>query len=206
MAVLDRDARRLLEAIEEDARDAAERAVQAVFDRLALDALLTPETLKNDPLRLQLRERARQLGRGYAEGDVVLESNEAVRKGAPYLKEELAYEIWHRMLFARFLAENGQLIHREYGPLSIADCAGLAEEAADGRDAWDVAADVAAARLPGLFGALGLASRIALAPEDKQALEALIERLPGELFRASDALGWVYQYRQKRKKEEVNAS
>ncbi len=206
MAALDRDARKLLETTEEAARDAAERAVQAVFDRLALDEVLAPVSLRNDPFRLILRERARQLGRGYAEGEVVLESNEAVRKGAPYLKEELAYEIWHRMLFARFLAENGQLIHPEYGALSLADCAGLAEEAGDGRDAWDVAAEVAASRLPGLFGAAGLSARLTLAPEDKQALERLIERLPGELFRAPDALGWVYQYWQKKKKEEVNKS
>lgn len=135
MAPLEKDLRKLLETTEEAARDAAERAVQAVFGRLALTEASTPDSLKNDSLRLQLRERARQLGRGYAEGDATLQSDEAVRKGVPYLREELAYEVWHRMLFARFLAENDLLIHPVYKtPVSIADCAQLAEESTDGKD------------------------------------------------------------------------
>ena len=50
-------------------------------------------------LRRALRAKARQLGGG-SQAD-----------GLTQLLEEIAYEQWHRMLFARFLAENDLLIH-----------------------------------------------------------------------------------------------
>ena len=50
-------------------------------------------------LRQALRARARQLG----DGDGT--------QGFDPLVDEVAYEQWHRMLFARFLAENGLLMH-----------------------------------------------------------------------------------------------
>ncbi len=39
------------------------------------------------------------------------------------LVQETAYEHWHRMLFARFLAENDLLMHPGGAPLSPAPCA-----------------------------------------------------------------------------------
>jgi len=45
-----------------------------------------------------------------------------------------------------------------------------------------------------------------LAPEGRLALEGILANLPVEVFLAGDALGWVYQFWQKDKKDEVNAS
>ena len=50
-----------------------------------------------------MRARARQLGDDVAAGAVAL------------LVREVAYEQWHRLLFARFLEVNGLLRHPEYG-------------------------------------------------------------------------------------------
>ena len=44
------------------------------------------------------------------------------------------------------------------------------------------------------------------APEGRHALEQILAGLPAEVFAADDALGWVYQFWQKDKKDEVNAS
>ena len=50
--------------------------------------------------------------------------------------------------------------------------------------------------------ACGCASR----PRVDCALEGILDGLPAEMFAADDALGWVYQFWQKDKKDEVNAS
>ena len=52
-----------------------------------------------------------------------------------HLIAECAYEHWHRMLFARFLAENQLLIHSELGvPVTLAECEELAR--VSGRERW----------------------------------------------------------------------
>ena len=48
--------------------------------------------------------------------------------------------------------------------------------------------------------------RLRLAPESGLALESIVEALPREVFTSDDGLGWVYQYWQREKKDEVNAS
>ncbi len=48
--------------------------------------------------------------------------------------------------------------------------------------------------------------QVALAPEHEMRLRNLLDSLPSEIFVASDALGWVYQYWQSRKKDEINRS
>ena len=60
--------------------------------------------------------------------------------------------------------------------------------------------------LPGIFRLDDPCVRLRLAPEDRHALEQILDALPAELFTADDALGWVYQFWQKEKKDEVNAS
>ena len=107
------------------------------------------------------------------------------------------------MLFARFLAENDLLLHPEGAPVSIAEVRELAAEEGE-RDPWVLAARYAAAMLPGIFRADDPANRVALAPEDRSRLEAVLERLPASLFTADDALGWVYQFWQSERKDEVN--
>ncbi len=184
------------------ARTAAERAVAKRFASLALDAAVAPDGLSEDDraLRRGLRRRARDLGRGRVNAD--LDNRGAISAGAPFLIEELAYDAWHRMLFARFLSENGLLVHPEYGvTLSVDDVRELAAES--GEDPWELAASFAAARLPGLFH---LTVPLRLATEDRQDLAKILGGMDPALFTASDALGWVYQFWQAKRKDEVNAA
>jgi hypothetical protein len=200
---LDRGLRRQLERTCVAARDDAELAVGDAF---AVYGVTSPDRLKDDVrnrARLELRKRAIQIGNGRSETLAGYVNESALGKGLPHLREELAYEIWHRFLFARFLAETGQLIPAEYGvPVSMAECNGLAEEGTE-RDGWDVAIRIAAERLPGLFHPT---FDLQIAPEARQKLIAHVESLPEQVFTATDSLGWVYQFWQKKKKDEVNAS
>src|SRR5690606_18193559 len=61
----------------------------------------------------------------------------------------------------------------------------------------------AADRLPGLFH---MTTPLRLAIEDRQELSRILGSLDGDLFTASDALGWVYQFWQSERKKQVNAS
>ena len=47
---------------------------------------------------------------------------------------------------------------------------------------------------------------VQLAREYRLKLEGLVEGLPAEVFAATDALGWVYQFWQTKKKDEINRS
>ena len=173
------------------ARRAAESASRAGVESLAVFADRRPEHLDEDQtaLRNGLRAKWRQLG-----GDRNL------------LVAECAYEQWHRLLFARFLAENSLLLHPQYkAPVTLADCEELAAELGE-PDAWSVAARFAAEILPGIFRLDDPCVRLRLAPEGRDALERILDALPAETFAADDALGWVYQFWQKDKKDEVNAS
>jgi len=184
------------------ARGVAERAVGKRFAGLALSAAVVPDGLSADDraLRNGLRKRARDLGRGRVNAD--LDNLGAIEAGAPFLIEELAYDAWHRMLFARFLAENELLMHPEYGvTLSLGDVRELAAES--GEDPWDLAASFAGDRLPGLFH---LNVPLRLASEDRQDLARILGGLDASLFTATDALGWVYQFWQAKRKDEVNAA
>jgi len=140
-------------------------------------------------LRLGLRAKWRQLG-----------------DDAEVLVAECAFEQWHRLLFARFLAQNDLLLHPRFKtPVTLAECEDLAAEVGD-PDGWSVAARFAAEILPGIFRVDDPCVRLRLAPEGRYALEQIRDAIPGETFVADDALGWVYQFWQKDKKDEVNAS
>ena len=119
---------------------------------------------------------------------------------------ECAYEQWHRLLFARFLAENNLLLHPQFkAPVTLADCDELADELGE-PDGWSVAARFASEILPGIFRLEDPCVRLRLAPEGRYALEQILAELPAEVFVADDALGWVYQFWQKDKKDEINDS
>ena len=195
MAPLPTELRSLLEKAVLAARDAAEGAAGAAIRSLAVDLGEPFQSLDQDQrqLRRQLRERARQLGDG------------SQTKGFDPLVEEVAYVQWHRMLFARFLAENGLLMHPSGVAVTLEECAELAPEEGE-PDGWMVAARYAAAMLPGIFGETGPASLVRFAPEGRQRLEQIIAGLPPPIFLADDSLGWVYQFWQSRRKKEVNAS
>jgi hypothetical protein len=183
--------RKQLESAVLAARRAAEGAARASIDGLGVFADRRPEHLDADQaaLRNGLRAKWRQLG-----GDREL------------LVRECAYEQWHRLLFASFLAENDLLRHPEYkAPVTLADCEDLADELGE-PDGWSVAARFAAEILPGIFRIDDPCVRLRLAPEGRHALEQILNGLPAETFAADDALGWVYQFWQKDKKDEINTS
>lgn len=194
MPVLDSQQRRDLERACTDGRRAAEAACQAAITALAVTEERVPAHLGDEAreLRVALRAKARQLGDPGGTVDLLV--------------AECAYEQWHLLLFARFLAENNLLIHPAYhSPVTLDECEQLAIDL-DEPDGWSVAARFAAEILPGIFRPDDPCVRMRLAPEGRLALEGILAGLPPEVFTADDALGWAYQYWQKDKKDEVNAS
>jgi hypothetical protein len=196
---LDKKLRKQLENTVIKARVVAETAARSALVRLSVGASKPGEHL-SDELRQQrnkLRAHGRQLG------DSLQDNSE---QGIEHLVQETAYEQWHRMLFARFLAENGLLIYEDgVTPLSIQDCFELAEDEV-GVDGWELAGRYASAMLPQIFRVENPVLTIHFSPEHQRALENLLEGLDAETFQASDSLGWVYQYWQTQKKDEVNKS
>ena len=198
---LDRDLRNQLERVVVEARDESEAGAQAALEQLGVGeptpyAHLTPE-------ERDLRRRLRAHGRSLGDERQVKGVQETLR-----LMEEIAYQHWHRMLFARFLAENNLLMYPdpdEPVAVSLEEC----EEVAAGQGAkngWELAARYAARMLPQIFRPDSPVFELEMPPEHQQALEQLVADLPQEVFNASDSLGWVYQFWQSKKKDEVNAS
>lgn len=178
------------------ARTVSEKAARDALRVLGVDQKNLPAALSDDDrnLRVALRAKARQLG-----------GSPDAPEGFDALIADCAYEQWHRMLFARFLAENDLLIHPDGVAVSLEECEELAPSFGE-PDAWMLAARFASEMLPGIFRVDDPCLRVKLAPEGRQALEAIIGGLPREIFVADDALGWVYQYWQSEKKDEVNDS
>ena len=104
MQPLEKTLRNQLERIIKDARDIAEDAARAALEQLGVGEA-TPFTHSSDQdreLRRKLRVHGRQLGD---------KLNGGKEQTIERLIEEVAYEHWHRMLFARFLAENNLLMY-----------------------------------------------------------------------------------------------
>ncbi|MEO9029786.1 MAG: DNA methyltransferase, partial [Ktedonobacteraceae bacterium] len=195
MTPLTTDLRTILANAIVKARNAAEDAAKAALATLAVldEDAFASLTLQQTRLRTALRARARQLG----DGDLV--------QGEHLLIEELAYEQWHRRLFARFLAENGLLMHPSGSPVTLEECGDLAAEEGEA-DGWQLAARYASAMLPGIFRVDDPAVQVQFAPEGRHTLEEIVADLPTMLFLADDALGWVYQFWQTKQKKAVNES
>src|ERR1039457_884022 len=145
MPVLPSDLRNRLENAVKAARRQAEAAARAALERLTVgDAQVGGHlSVEERLLRNRLRAHGRQLG---DQRDAKTGTQSTSR-----LIHECAYEHWHRMLFARFLAENHLLIHEKEGmPVTLAECEELAadEGAPDG---WTLAARYAARLLPQIF-------------------------------------------------------
>lgn len=197
--VLNSDQRRFLDAQTQRAREATQRAAEDALRALAVSEPSRPSYLNDEQnkLRLALRDKARQLG------------DDTARAGAPLtnLVHDVAYEQWHRLLFARFLEVNGLLRHPEYRdiPLSLEDCSDLAYDLGE-PDAWAVAARFASEILPGVFRLTDPAVQVRFAAEHRTALERLLLDIPSEVFTTEDALGWVYQFWQTAEKKRVNDS
>jgi len=206
MQPLDRDLRRKLESTVKSARDIAEAAARGALEQLGVErAAAFPYLTENQrELRRRLRIHGRQLG------DRRDPATEA--QAIDLLVQEVAYEHWHRMLFARWLAESHLLMYPDpVAPiaLTLEECAELAADPATAQgavDAWDLAARFAAHMLPQIFRPSSPVFQVTLPTEAQQALEGLVEDLDPAVFHSADGLGWVYQFWQSKRKDEVNAA
>ena len=195
-----------LENTVKSARDVAEKAALAALRQLAVSEAKAPDYLSDDlkALRRRLRAHGRALGDVKAKDDT---------QGLQHLVWEVAYEHWHRMLFARFLAENGLLMWELGAPVSLEDCQNLVDheqamlegEKLASKTQWELAGKLAARMLPQVFKPQSPVFELAFAPEHQREMERLLAGLPTEVFKASDSLGWVYQFWQAKRKDEVNA-
>lgn len=202
MPPLERVLRNKLEHTVTEARIVAESAARAAIEQLGVGESKTYQHLSDQEkeLRRKLRIHGRQLG------DIRNARTEV--QEIDLLIEETAYEHWHRMLFARFLTENDLLMCPDPDDpvaVTLEECEELAagENAANG---WELAARFASRMLPQIFRPDSTVFQLVLPPEHQQKLEHLVTELPQEVFTASDSLGWVYQFWQARKKDEINAS
>jgi hypothetical protein len=199
MASLDRNLRRDLENAVKKARRVAEAGARQAIEQLAVGhhepwSALSPDLRK---LRNRLRAHGRQLG------DKLDEKKDT--QTIDRLAGECAYEHWHRLLFARFLAENDLLVEPESGmALSLDECRELARER--GVDWLVLASDFAQRMLPQIFRPGDPVLELSLPPEKRQELEELLEGISREVFQADDSLGWVYQFWQAETKSVVNKS
>ena len=112
MTSLDKSLRNQLERTVKDARDAAEAAARAAIDHLGVGDASAPAYLSAE--ERELHRRLRIHGHQLGDQRESKSTNPAVGKQeTDRLVEEVAYGHWHRMLFARFLAENDLLMYPE---------------------------------------------------------------------------------------------
>ncbi|HLR16791.1 MAG TPA: hypothetical protein VK099_02870, partial [Alcanivoracaceae bacterium] len=204
---LDRTLRGQLERAVKKARTVAEQAASEALNRLAVGEARPPEYL-NEAQR-NLRTRLRALGRQL--GDI---RHEDRHQDLDNLITSVAYEHWHRMLFARYLEQNNLLMYDEYTALTLEECNELAQEPDIARDeqerrcttGWELAGVLASKMLPQIFRVDSPVFELSFAPEHQQALTSLVMGLATDTFHASDSLGWVYQFWQADNKERINQS
>ncbi len=202
MPSLPRTLRTQLSRVTLDAREAAEQACRAALENLAVHEKEYRGHMSVE--QRQLRNRLRARGRALGDQLDTAKGTQEIK----HLAEDAAYEHWHRLLFTRFLAENG-LLHtdEEQGnvPVTLADCDELAPELG-AKDGFDLACRFAEKILPGVFRPNDPVFEIALAQRDHVRLRELLESLSAEIFTADDSLGWTYQFWQEKRKDEVNKS
>lgn len=198
MNTLNAAQRRLLESAVTEARELSEKGAVKALQNLAADqpepfAHMSPDQRE---LRRRLRAKARLLGDNNTNGNQEIEN----------LSYELAYEYWHKMLFARFLEANNLLMHPTHGiAVSLDECAEFASGEGYG-DKWTAAAAYASHMLPAIFRPEDPLMQVDFATEDRIALERLLEGIGNDIYTATDSLGWVYQFWQSKAKADINAS
>lgn len=199
MVTLSKDLRRNLENTVKEARRVAEEGAKKAIESLAVHhhEPWTGLTSEQRTLRNRLRAHGRQVGDKRDE-----------RRGTQAIDRiitECAYEHWHRMLFARFLAENDLLIEPSTGvAITLQECQELARERNE--DWLEMASGFAEGMLPQIFRQDDPVLDVMLPAETRSRLESMLETLPSACFLADDSLGWVYQFWQADKKDEVNRS
>ena len=204
---LNKALRRALEAAVVKARDIAELAATQAVKRLGVGDAKPVDYLSDEQrkLRTRLRAHGRQLGDS-KDGN----GQQTIHK----LVTEVAYEHWHRMLFARFLEQNSLLMYDQHTALTLAECNELVQDSDVARDelerrcqsGWELAGVLASKMLPQIFRIDSPVFELELAPEHQRSLEQLVTGLALETFQAQDSLGWVYQFWQSKRKDEVNKS
>jgi hypothetical protein len=202
MQPLEKSLRTQLGNTVKEARKTAEIAAQSALQQLGVEESVVPNYLSEQErdLRRRLRIHGRQLGD--------IRDSKTERQEINRLIEEVAYEHWHRMLFARFLAANQLLMYPDPDDpvaVTLEECEDLATDEG-AKNGWELAARYAAGMLPQIFRLDSPVFQLVLPPEFQQKLEALLADLPEDVFLASDALGWVYQFWQANNKERINKS
>ena len=199
MAVLTTQQRNSLETAVKQARKISEIGSFNALKAMAVDnhEPFSHMTADQRSLRNSLRIKARLLG-----DELQASGSQRIDN----LSYELAYETWHKMLFAKFLEANDLLIHTDSGvAVSMEDCEELAQD--DGYlDKWDAAANYASKMLPAIFRTDDPLMQITYSTDERIKLEVLIDSIEDEIFKADDALGWVYQFWQSEAKAVINAS
>lgn len=196
MAVLTSQQRNTLESAVKNARAAAEQGAFNALHSLGVDSTepfphLTPE---ERTLRNRLRSKGRLLG------DELPSSG---TQNITHLSYELAYETWHKMLFARFLEANDILMHPDGVAVTLDECEELAREE-HFSDKWDAAANYASKMLPAIFRTDDPLMQVPFATNDRIKLESILNALETSVFTGDDALGWVYQFWQSEEKKRIN--
>ncbi len=203
MLPLDKDLRNKLERTVKAARQMAETAAQAAVEQLGVGHD-KPETFLTNEQKI-LRNRLRTHGKQLGDERDSKSSNPTYGKQAVFhLVQEVAYQHWHRMLFARFLADNDLLMYDGVA-VSLEECEELAADEG-AKSGWELAGTLAARMLPQVFKAGSPVFELTFAPEHQHALERLLKDLSADVFKASDSLGWVYQFWQADNKERINKS
>lgn len=196
MTPLSTDLRSRLEDAVKKARAEAEKGARQALEALAVGRRDAYGSMSSEQqsLRRRLRAHGRQLGD---------ERDRSGTQSTHRLAREVAYEHWHRMLFARFLAENHLLIEPGSGvAITLEECGELGRER--GEDPWALAASFAQVMLPRIFRTGDPALEVPLPPETRQALHTLLAGLPRNVFLQEDSLGWTYQFWQSAEKDAVN--
>lgn len=203
MQALDKDLRGALEKTVKAARTVAETAANAAVEQLGVGHD-KPEAFLGDAekaLRNRLRTHGKQLG---DVRDSKSTNPTYGKQEVQHLVQEVAYQHWHRMLFARFLADNNLLMYDGVA-VTIEECDELAPDEG-AKSGWELAGKLAARMLPQVFKPGSPVFELTFAPEHQSELERLLKALPDAVFQASDSLGWVYQFWQADNKERINKS
>ncbi|TWX52638.1 Eco57I restriction-modification methylase domain-containing protein [Colwellia hornerae] len=201
---LEKTLRKKLEDTVVKAREIVEVAVTEALTRLGISEGSAPSYLSETDrkLRNRLRAHSRQLG------DILHKETTSLVKAndqeTELLINEMAYEHWHRMLFARFLEQSDLLMYEPGTPVTLDECSELAEDEADCKDGWELAGRLAEKMLPQIFRTDSPVFEVKLSINHVNALEELIAALHPDTFQASDSLGWCYQFWQNKKKKQVN--
>lgn len=203
MQALGKDLRSELEKTVKAARTVAEAAAQAAVEQLGVGHDKPEAFLSDDEkaLRNRLRTHGKQLGDAR---DSKSTNPTYGKQEVQHLVQEVAYQHWHRMLFARFLADNNLLMYDGVA-VTIEECDELAPDEG-AKSGWELAGKLAARMLPQVFKPGSPVFELTFAPEHQSELERLLKNLPDAVFKASDSLGWVYQFWQADNKERINKS